>query len=95
MTEPRFDEEIHAPARLKLCAALARYDEVEFAALKEPLGVADSVLSKHVARLEQAGYVKVDKRSQAGHIRTWLALTPAGRTAYQGHIAALRELAGL
>ncbi|MDR1189256.1 MAG: transcriptional regulator [Bifidobacteriaceae bacterium] len=94
-SEPRFDAEIHAPVRLRVCGALSEVGSAEFAALRERLGVADSVLSKHLARLEAAGFVELKKESADGHLRTWAALTKAGRSAFAGHVAVLREIAGL
>ncbi|MDR0593881.1 MAG: transcriptional regulator [Bifidobacteriaceae bacterium] len=94
-TSARFDPEIHAPVRLRVCGALAEVKSVEFASLRDLLGVADSVLSKHLARLEAQGYVFIDKQSWGGHLRTWVGLTDQGRRAFDGHIAALRQIAGL
>lgn len=92
---PRFDEEIHAPLRLQLCAALAPVRSAEFSALRETLGVSDSVLSKHLSRLQSVGYVGVDKATRGGRVHTSASLTEAGRTALRGHLAALRALADL
>ena len=47
-----------------------------------------------MSTLEQAGYVKVRKGYVGKRPRTWLSLTRNGRTAYTGHLAALREIAG-
>lgn len=88
-----FDEEIHAPLRLRICAILAAAKTVEFSAIRDRLGVADSVASKHLSRLEDAGYVHMEKLSTGGRPRTWVSLTPVGRTAFEGHIAALRQIA--
>ncbi|MGL5861551.1 MAG: transcriptional regulator, partial [Phycicoccus sp.] len=52
----RLDGVIHAPVRLSIVAMLAGVDEAEFAAVRDEVEVSDSVLSKHVATLEQAGY---------------------------------------
>ncbi|MEV3935981.1 transcriptional regulator [Glycomyces sp. NPDC049804] len=93
MTEPRFDEIIHAPNRLRICSMLSATDEVEFAALRESLGVSDSVLSKQLKALEDVGYVTVKKSPLEGRTRTWAALTPGGRAAFDGHVAELRRLA--
>jgi N-methylhydantoinase A/oxoprolinase/acetone carboxylase beta subunit len=89
----QFNEEIHAPIRLRVCAMLAAAESVEFAILRQAIGVTDSVLSKHLARLEAAGYVSIAKGPAFGHLRTWVALTKAGRQAVASHLAALRELA--
>jgi DNA-binding MarR family transcriptional regulator len=93
MTE-RLNDVIHAPNRLQICALLAATDRAEFSVIRDMLGVADSVTSKHLKVLEQAGYVTIEKPTGLGRVRTWVALTAAGRRAYQDHVAALRRLLG-
>jgi DNA-binding MarR family transcriptional regulator len=83
---------IHAPQRLQICSILAAADSVEFATVREMLDVSESVLSKHVKVLEEAGYVSVSKATVATRVRTSLALTAAGRKAFANHARALREL---
>jgi DNA-binding MarR family transcriptional regulator len=92
---PVFDEIVHAPNRLQICAMLAGVDSVEFATVRDSLGVADSVVSKHVRVLQQAGYVSIRKATVGSRVRTSLALTARGRRAYDGHVAALRALVDL
>lgn len=89
-----FDPLIHAPHRLQICATLDTVDKVEFALLRDQLGVSESVLSKQVKALEDAGYVTVSKASRDSRVRTWAALTSVGRKAYRGHVAALRAIVG-
>jgi DNA-binding MarR family transcriptional regulator len=86
------DPVIHAPLRLQICAVLAVADSVGFAAAREQLDVSESVLSKHIKVLEEAGYVAVRKAASDARRRTWLALTPAGRAAFAAYAAALRTL---
>ena len=90
-----FDEVIHAPHRLRICAFLDATSSAEFATLRDLLGVADSVLSKHLKVLQEAGYVALTKPTGRGRVRTWANLTPAGRDAYAAHVAALRDLVDL
>jgi len=90
---PKFDEEIHAPVRLRICGILAAVKAVDFATIRDTLGLADSVVSKHVSRLEATGYVLVEKISDGGRPHTWISLTPQGRTAFTAHIAALQQIA--
>ena len=92
MVTPKFDDEIHAPVRLRICGMLAAAKAVDFATIRDTLGLADSVVSKHVARLEDAGYVRVEKIADSGRPRTWISLTEQGRAAFAGHIAALRQI---
>jgi len=95
LSAPVFDAVIHAPGRLQICAMLSAADEVEFGVVRDGIRVSDSVMSKHVKQLEDAGYVKVRKAAFAGRQRTWLGLTAAGRKAFAGHVAELTRLAGL
>ena len=94
MSAARFDEVVHAPNRLQICAVLSAVDSADFATVRDGLGVADSVLSKHVRVLHEAGYVAIHKATSASRVRTSLSLTEAGRAAYEGHVAALQAIVG-
>lgn len=87
-----FDEVIHAPNRLRITAALSAVESADFSIIRDLLGVSDSVLSKHVKPLGEAGYVNITKTVIDSHMRTSLALTTKGRKAYRAHIEALREI---
>jgi DNA-binding MarR family transcriptional regulator len=89
------DAVIHAPSRLQICALLTPLEEAEFQLLRENLGISDSVLSKQVRQLENAGYVEVRKGAANGRPRTWIRLTGRGRKAFAAHVAALQEIAAL
>lgn len=91
----RLDPIIHPPGRLQIFAILSVAQEAEFAMVRDSIEVSDSVLSKHVKTLEDAGYLQVRKAAAAGRQRTWLALTAQGRKAFAGHMAELTRLAGL
>jgi DNA-binding MarR family transcriptional regulator len=86
------DPLIHPPARLQVVTTLSAVSEAEFATLRAALEVSDSVLSKHISTLAEAGYVRSRKGVQAGRRTTWIALTSAGRKALRQHVAALRQL---
>ena len=73
---------------------LSAVDSADFATVRDGLGVADSVLSKHVRVLHEAGYVAIHKATSASRVRTSLSLTEAGRAAYEGHVAALQAIVG-
>jgi DNA-binding MarR family transcriptional regulator len=92
--EPRFDAVVHASPRLQICGLLAAVDLMDFAAVRDAVGVSDSVLSKHVKQLEEAGYVQVRKATIASRQRTSLSLTAAGRAAFEAHVAELRRITG-
>jgi DNA-binding MarR family transcriptional regulator len=96
--EGRFDPDIHAPNRLRLCATLRVVDRAEFSALREVLELSDASLSKTIAALVEVGYVATTKSASRdrhdARRTTSVSLTAAGRRAFDRHMAALRELAG-
>ena len=89
---PGFDAVLHPPARLQIVAVLANVDDAEFAKLRELVGVSDSVLSKHLAALGEAGHIVLRKAASDGRQRTRVSLTRAGRKAFDGHVAALQRI---
>ena len=93
MAPPRFDELIHARTRLSIVSLLGASDWAEFRFLRESLGLSDSVLSKQLTLLENAGYVKIRKAFVGKRPRTWVKLSPAGRLAFEGHVLKLQEIA--
>jgi len=92
VSKPELDPVIHAPARLQLAAMLASVDEMEFATARETLDVSDSVLSKHLSQMQEAGYVRLRKAALDGRQRTWLALTAKGRAALDRHLRGLEAI---
>ena len=95
MSEGGFDPVIHPPARLQIMALLVEVQDAEFAVLRTATGVSDSVLSKHLSTLAEAGYVRLRKAAAEGRVRTWISATRAGRKALATHVAALTALARL
>jgi DNA-binding MarR family transcriptional regulator len=92
-----FDEIIHQAIRLRIVAALAALDpdeKVDFTRLKTLLKLSDGNLGSHLLKLEEAGYITQDKTFVDRKPRTYLQLTPHGRTAFQRHVKALREILG-
>lgn len=94
MTHPRhrLDELIHSPVRLSMMAALANAETIDFRSLRDVVEVSDSLLSKHVATLEEAGYLAVTKGYVGKRPRTWMSLTARGRSAYEMYLEVLRSI---
>ncbi|WP_127782427.1 transcriptional regulator [Rhodococcus sp. X156] len=96
-TSPAFNEVIHSPARLRVCGLLRWVSELEFAVVRDTLGLSDATLSKNLRVLAEAGFVTMRKerspvRADSRRL-TWVALTPAGRSALEAHLAALAQIA--
>ncbi|WP_233512254.1 winged helix-turn-helix domain-containing protein [Micromonospora deserti] len=73
-------------------ALLAATEWAEFSFLRESIELTDSALSKQVSTLVEAGYAEVRKEGAGRRRRTLVTLTPRGRTAFDGHVEALRQL---
>ncbi len=88
------DELIHQPLRLKIMAALyaERDQAVEFPRLKRIVEATDGNLGSHLATLENAGYVAIEKDFVGKKPRTRIAVTSEGRRAFRNHVDYLREV---
>ena len=87
-----FDRLIHEPARLVLMSNLYVVEEADFVFLARQTGLTAGNISSHMARLDDAGYVDVDKGFVGKRPRTTYRLTEAGRNAferYRQHVGAL------
>ena len=94
MTTAHFDELIHPSTRLSIVALLAAVDWADFSFVRDELGLSDSALSKQLSTLEDAGYVAIERPLSDRRRRVQARLTPTGRKAFEGHVAALRAIVG-
>jgi len=89
-----FDELIHQPVRLRIMSALASIQrgELDFSYLRDLLGATDGNLGAHLAKLEKAGYLRLDKTFVNRKPRTFVELTDLGRLAFANHVSALESV---
>lgn len=86
---------IHQPTRLRIMAALVSLDEetrVDFSFLRDLLELTDGNLSIHLQKLEEAGYVAVEKAFVGRRPKTWIWIAPEGRDAFTTHVDALERI---
>ena len=86
------DRVVHEPARLMLMAALYVLDSADYTFLMNLTGVTWGNLSAHISKLEESGYVKVEKSFKGKRPNTMLSLTPEGRTAFQTYRRKMKQL---
>ena len=96
---PRFevaklDDVIHGRLRLGVMAYLANAEVADFNELKSVLEVTQGNLSVQLRKLEEAGYVAIEKGFLGRKPRTRVRLTPAGRKAFAVYLDALAKLIG-
>ncbi len=86
-----FDPLLHQNIRSKLISLLISNEELPFKALKEYLEVTDGNLSSHLAKLEKAGYVSIEKSFEGKRPKTVVCVTDEGRRAFKKYIEALKK----
>ncbi len=77
------DRVIHEPARLAIMALLYVIESADFTFLMNQTGLSWGNLSTHMTKLEEAGYIEVEKSFKGRRPNTNLRLTPAGRDAFR------------
>ena len=88
----QIDEVIHGRMRLGIMAYLAGSGTADFNTLKVRLQASDGNLSVHLSKLEQAGYVAVEKTFVGKKPLTRARLTDAGRKAFLAYLDAIDRL---
>jgi DNA-binding MarR family transcriptional regulator len=89
------DSVLHQPIRLKIMAALKACpatEALDFVALKTIVGATDGNLGAHLATLEGAGHIQVDKDFVGKKPRTRVQITRTGRRAFEAYVALLRGI---
>lgn len=88
----RLDEVIHGRMRIGIIAYLADAEVADFNELKTVLSATQGNLSIHLRKLEEAGYIAIEKSFQEEKPLTRARITLAGRNAFAGYLDALGTL---
>jgi len=83
---------IHERARLGIMSSLAAAGTMTFNELKEALGMTDGNLSVHARVLEEARYIRIDKRFVARKPQTRMSLTTKGEKAFKDYVDYLERM---
>ena len=86
------DDVIHGRLRLGIMAFLSTARAAPFVELKAKVNATDGNLSTHLSKLEEAGYVRIEKRFEGKKPRTNVHLTAAGRKAWIEYLDRLQGL---
>jgi len=86
------DDLIHGRLRLGVMAYLSAATPASFVELRAKVNATDGNLSAHLSKLEDAGYVRIDKSFRGKKPHTEVHLTDAGRDAWIGYLARLQAL---
>jgi DNA-binding MarR family transcriptional regulator len=88
----KLDRMIHQPARLAILTVLYATEEADFLYLQRECGLTQGNLSSHLARLEEAGHVKIEKTFKGKYPLTICRLTRSGRTALESYLQKMRAV---
>ncbi|MFN4096234.1 MAG: winged helix-turn-helix domain-containing protein [Sphingomonas sp.] len=88
----QIDDVIHGRMRLGIMAYLADAEVADFNELKALLQATQGNLSVHLRKLEEAGYIAIDKSFSGRKPLTRARMTPAGRKAFAAYLEALVKL---
>ncbi len=86
------DRIIHEPARLMILALLYVVESGDFTFLMRQTGLTWGNLSSHMSKLEEAGYIEVEKEFVGRKPRTMLRLTDEGRAAFQEYVQSMKQV---
>jgi len=88
------DRLIHEPARLAVMTILAAVDSADFLYLARETELTKGNLSAHLSKLEDAGYIEIEKSFQGKRPHTDCRLTDEGRQAYDEYLSQLNGALG-
>lgn len=86
------DRVIHEPARLTIVALLSSVASADFLFLLKESGLTKGNLSVHLSRLEEAGYIQVEKTFRGKIPHTEYKLTSKGKSAFDGYRKSLGSI---
>jgi DNA-binding MarR family transcriptional regulator len=89
---PQVDRLIHEPARYNIMALLYVIKRAEFLFVQNQTHMTPGNLSSHLSKLEEAGYLTIQKEFVGKIPRTFLSLTHQGRDAFENYRAKMKKL---
>jgi len=91
---PELNPVIHGKLRLALLSLLAGVEEAEFTWLRAKTSSTDGNLGAQLTKLEEAGYLSVEKKFVQRKPQTIYRITENGRAALAEYVQALKQLLG-
>jgi DNA-binding MarR family transcriptional regulator len=88
------DRLVHEPARLALMALLFVVESADFTFLMNQTGLTWGNISAHLTKLEEAGYIHMEKSFKGRRPNTLLTLTASGRKAFQEYAGQMKHFFG-
>lgn len=94
ISEDDINRIVHEPARLQILVILTAVESADFTFLVQQTGLTRGNLSAHLLRLEESGYIDIEKTYRDRRPLTLLRLTERGAAALKEYVASMQELFG-
>lgn len=91
---PELDQVVHGQLRLAVLSILSTVEKADFTYLRDRTGSTDGNIAAHLLKLEQAGYISVEKTFLNRKPMSIYRITETGRTALSTYIRNLKKLLG-
>lgn len=88
----QLDEVIHSRIRLAIMTLLISVEDAEFTYIRDKINTTDGNLSAHMRKLEESGYIKIQKRFIDRKPATSYSITAKGREAFEKYIERLEKM---
>ena len=85
------DPLVHAPVRLAILSAIMSVKSADFTFLRDSIHTTDGNLSIHLSKLEEAGYVEIEKEFVDKRPKTTCSITDKGRAAFSDYVKTLEN----
>jgi DNA-binding MarR family transcriptional regulator len=89
------DRIIHEPARLMIMSLLSTVTSADFTFITAHTGLTWGNVSSHLTKLEESGYIAIEKSFVDKKPRTMLTLTREGRSAFESYIRTMKHALGM
>lgn len=88
------DPILHSPLRLAIISLLVKEGEFDFNTIKEKTGATSGNISVQLKKLEEAGYIKIEKSFKNNYPHTGVTISKKGLTSFEEYVNSLKEYLG-
>jgi DNA-binding MarR family transcriptional regulator len=88
------DRLVHEPSRLAVMASLYVVESADYTFLMRQVGLTWGNLSAHLSKLEEAGYIQIEKTYRGKRPYTLVRLSDNGRTVFKNYVVQMKTVLG-
>ena len=86
------DRLVHEPARLMVMASLYIVESADYTFLMRQADLTWGNLSAHISKLEEAGYIEIEKTYRGKRPYTLLRMSPRGREVFKAYVSRMKNI---